>query len=193
MIEITPNTTIKDLEALINREMTAPVEHYRHELTKLRTNRANTNMIEDIKVDCYGSEMPLKSLAVLTAPDARLLVIQPWDKGTFKDIERALLESDLGVTPATDGELIRIQLPQISTARREELVKLLHKKLEECRVGIRNIRKDAQNAIRAAEKVHKLSEDVIKRFLDTLQKSTDNLIEKIETEAKQREQSINRE
>ena len=192
MIEITPNTTIKDLEKLIQTQMQAPLEHFQREALKLRTNRANTNMIEDLSVECYGSTMTLKSLAVLSAPDARLLVIQPWDKGTMKDIERAIQESELGLPPVNDGELIRLQLPQMSSARRDELIKQLHKRLEECRVGMRNIRKDLQNAIRTAEKVHKLSEDVIKRFLDVLQKLTDGAIEKAEAEAKQKEQAIHR-
>lgn len=192
MLEITPNTTIKDLEKLINTHMQAPLEHFQRETLKLRTSRASTSMIEDLPVDCYGSSMTLKSLAVLSAPDARLLVIQPWDKSTIKDIERAIQESDLGLTPVNDGELIRLQLPQMSSARRDELIKQLHKKLEECRVGMRNIRKDIQNAIRTAEKVHKLSEDVIKRFLDILQKLTDSAIEKAETDAKQKEQAIHR-
>lgn len=177
MIKFTAETTSKDFEAALKPEMEKPLEHFKKEILKIRTGRANTSMVEHLRVLCYGdSEMPLKELGVLSTPDARLIVIQPWDKSVIPNIEKAIMGSDLGVTPVNDGEIIRITLPQMSSQRREELVKVLHKKLEECRIAIRNVRKDAQNAIRDAEKEHSFSIDFSKILLGVLQNYTDKYI-----------------
>ena len=144
-------------------------------MASIRTGRASTKLIEGIKVECYGQQMPLRDVATLAAPDARLLTIQPWDKNLIADVEKAIMQSDVGITPANDGDIIRLQLPQMSSDRRDELIKLLGKKTEECRVGVRAIRKEAQNQIKTAEK-DGLSEDFAKRLADSLQKVTDNTI-----------------
>lgn len=168
----------KSFEDAVKVEMENPLKHYEKELATIRTGRASTTLVEDLKVECYGQIMKLRELATLGAPDARLITIQPWDKSIINDIERAITTSDLGVSPINDGNLIRIQLPQMSEARRAELHKVLGKKTEECKVGIRNIRKDFHNKLREAEKDRGISEDFAERLSDLLQKLTDNFIKK---------------
>ncbi len=168
----------KSFEKLVRVEMDKPIKHFDKELVAIRTGRASTALIESVKVDCYGQMMSLKELATLSAPEARLLTIQPWDKTTIEAIEKALQTSDIGVAPVNDGITIRLQLPQMSTARREELVKLLSKKTEDCRVGIRNVRKDFHNEVRDAVKKKLISEDFSKKLSDVLQKVTDEFVGK---------------
>jgi len=163
----------KPFEAFIEAEMDKSLKHFEKELTKIRTGRAHTSMVEDIKVACYGSYMPLKEVAGISAPEAGLLIVQPWDTTIITEIEKAISSSDLGVNPATDGAIIRIPLPRMSTARREELSKVLFQRLEECKIGIRNARKDVHTLIRDTEKAKKVSEDYSKRLQDILQKITD--------------------
>lgn len=163
----------KPFEVLIETEMDKPLKHFEKELTKLRTGRAHTSMVEDIKVSCYGTMMPLKEVSSITAPEVSLLVVQPWDTTIIADIEKAIATSDLGVNPATDGAIIRIPLPRMSAARRDELGKVLFQRLEEFKVSVRNVRKDVHNLIRDTEKAKKISEDYSKRLQDVLQKITD--------------------
>jgi ribosome recycling factor len=165
-------------ETSVKQAMEAPMVHFEKELSALRTGRASTILVSDLKVESYGQMMKLKELATVSAPESRLLVIQPWDKGVIGNIEKAILASDLGVSPANDGQIIRLQFPMLSTERREELVKVLGKKTEECRVGIRNIRKEFHNQLRDAEKKKLVSEDFAKRLTDLLQKITDNFVAK---------------
>lgn len=167
----------RSFEQTVALEMQNPIKHFEKELATIRTGRASTKLIENVKAECYGQQMPLRDLATLSAPDPRLLTVQPWDKNLINEIEKALLSSDIGLTPVNDGELIRLQLPQMSTDRRDELIKLLGKKTEECRVGVRAIRKEAQNQLKAAEKASEISEDFAKRLADGLEKVTKNTIE----------------
>lgn len=169
---------VKGFEVLLKDHMDKPIKHYEKELASIRTGRASITLLENIKVDAYGQMMSLKEVATLSAPDARLLTIQPWDKSIIGFIEKAVSESDIGASPINDGNIIRIQLPQMSASRREELVKLLGKKTEECKVSIRNVRKDFHNEVRDADKKHIISEDFAKRLADLLQKITDQFIEK---------------
>lgn len=180
----------KEFESLLKEAMEAPLKHYEKELVAIRTGRASTTMVSDIKVECYGQMMPLRELATLAAPESRLVTIQPWDKGVIGDIEKAILTSDLGVTPINDGQTIRIQLPMMSSERREELVKSLGKKTEDCRVGVRNIRKEFHNLLREAEKEHLISEDFAQRLSQLLQKTTDLYIEKAEVLHKKKESEL---
>jgi len=189
-IDVNETTNPKQLEKAIADEMDKHIKHFEKELLKVRTGRAHTSMIEDIKVTCYGSVMPLRDLAALSAPDAGLLVIQSWDKTVMPEIEKALSASDLGVTPLNDGTIIRIQLPRMSSARRDDLIKSLGQKLEVCRVSIRNIRKDIHNFIREKEKARKLSEDMSKRFQDLLQKVTDKFIETADKLSQKKEEEV---
>ena len=167
----------QSIENLLCRHMEEPIKHYERDLIKIRTGRASTSMVEDIKIECYDNQLlSLKEVATISAPESRLLTIQPWDKSLAGNIEKALLQSDLGAAPINDGNLIRIQLPQMSSDRREELIKQLGKKTEECRVSIRNIRKDVHNEIRDAHKKKIISEDFAKKLNDVLQKVTDSFI-----------------
>jgi ribosome recycling factor len=170
----------KSFETLFKEHAEKPIKHYEKELASIRTGRASIALLENIKVEAYGQVMSMKEVATLGAPDARLLTIQPWDKAIIAEIEKAVLASDIGAAPINDGNLIRIQLPQMSASRRDELVKLLGKKTEECRVSIRNIRKEFHNEVRDADKKHIISEDFAKRLADLLQKLTDQFIAKVD-------------
>lgn len=192
MIEcnITENDT-KTFETAMEKEMGQAIKHFERELASIRTGRAHTSIIEGIKVSCYGqAPVPLKTMAALAAPDARLLTIQPWDPSILGDIEKAILASDVGLTPINDGKLIRLQLPEMSTSRREELVKILHKKLEECRVAIRNIRKEFHNLSRDAKKNKTISEDFANRLDDSLKKVTNKFIGQAEQMSEKKEEAL---
>ncbi len=182
---------VKSFESPMKLEMEKPLKHFDGELIKIRTGRAHTSMIEDIPVSCYGQPpMPLKNLAAIAAPEPRMLTIQPWDISIIPDIEKALKNSDVGVTPANDGAVIRLQLPEISSARRDDLLKILGKKLEDCRVSIRNIRKDFNNLLRDAKKDKVISENFFNRLNDSLQKVTDTYIEQAEQKSIKKEKDI---
>lgn len=181
----------KDFEKAMDAEMQKVLKHFEKELLGIRTGRAHTSLIEDIVVSVYGgSPTPLKHVAVLSAPDTRLLTVQPWDIATIPDIEKAISNSDLGLTPQNDGAVIRLQLPEMSSSRRDELVKILHKKLEDCRVGVRNVRKDFNNLIRDTEKNKKISKDFATRLNDVLQKITDKFIETAEQLGEKKEKEV---
>lgn len=180
----------KPFETAIDQESHKAFSHFEKELQKLRTGRAHTSMLEDIKILAYGTSMSLKDLSAISAPEPQLLVVQPWDKGLMGDIERGIALSDLGVTPLNDGNIIRVPLPKMSSARRDELTKVLAKRLEECRVAIRAIRKDVHNLIREAEKGKKISEDYSKRLQTILQKIVDAAVEKAEQMATKKESEI---
>lgn len=192
MIEITlTENDIKSFEKAMHDEMTKPIKHFEGELIKIRTGRAHTSLIEDLAVACYGQPpMPLKSLAALSAPESRLLVIQPWDASIIPDIERSIRTSELGVSPINDGALIRIQLPEMSTSRRDELSKILGKKLEDCRVSVRNVRKEFNNVLRDAKKDKAISENFFNRLNDVMEKITTNYIEKADQLAHKKELDI---
>ena len=168
----------KSFDNAVALEMDKAIVHLEKELVSIRTGKAHTNLIEDVKVECYGSMMALRELASIAAPATNLLTIQPWDKGVISSIEKALITSHLGVTPQTDGDMIRIELPQMSSARREELTKVVGKKVEEAKVALRHIRKDFINTIRDNEKNKAISEDFSKRLSKHLQDSTDKFIAK---------------
>lgn len=189
-LEFVDGGSTKPFEKTIEMEMEPHIKHFEKELLKLRTGRAHTSLIEDIKINCYGTIMSLKDVAALSAPDVQLLVIQPWDKDVMPEIEKSITTSDLGLTPLNDGTVIRLQIPRMSSARREELVKVLGKKLEECKISIRNVRKDVHNAIRDAEKTKKISEDWSKRLQDLLQKITDKTIDFADSLSKKKEDEI---
>lgn len=182
---------VKSFEKAMETEMTKPIKHFEVELTKIRTGKAHTSMIEDLKVSCYGqAPMPLKTMAVLAAPDAKLLTIQPWDASIISDIEKAFAESDLGLKTENDGKIIRIRLPEMSSTHREELVKLLNKRLEDCRVGVRKIRQEFNNIMRDSKKDKKISEDFFNRLEDSLKKVTDKFIAQAEALSAKKEKDL---
>ena len=160
--------------------MQPPIVHFEKDLSSIRTGKASTKLLDGIKVECYGQLMGLRELATLAAPDARLLTVQPWDKSNIDAVEKAIAASELGINPINDGTVIRLQFPMMSTERREELVKVLGKKTEEAKIGVRNVRKEYHNQLRDAEKKKLISEDFAKRLSDLLQKITDQFIKKVD-------------
>lgn len=189
-IELKENDT-KTIETAMYQEIDKAVKHFDAELIKIRTGRAHPTLVEDIRVSVYGGDpMPLKALAAIAAPEARLITIQPWDDTIIPHIEKAVKESDLGVTPANDGKFIRINLPEMSSTRRDELVKILGKKTEDARIAIRNIRKDFNNLIRDGKKDKVISNDFFNRLETVIQKVTDDSIKQIEALGAKKEKEI---
>jgi ribosome recycling factor len=170
----------KKLETPCKQEMDKAIVHFEKELTAIRTGKAHTSLVDTLKVEAYGSTMQLKELASVAAPDTNIITVQPWDQSVIGDIEKAIATSHLGVNPQVDGHLIRITLPQMTAARREELIKLVGKKAEDAKVAIRNVRKDVLNVIRDSEKKSKtISEDFSKRLSKLLQDITDQYVTQI--------------
>jgi ribosome recycling factor len=161
-----------------------------NELKRIRTGRASTSLLDGIKLDYYGTLTPLNQTATVAIPESRLITIQPWDATIIKDIEKAILKSDLGLTPSNDGKLIRIAIPPLSEERRKELVKQVHKSCEEHKVAVRNIRRDANELIKGFKKDGDISEDDAFRAQDQVQKITDEFIEKIDEVYKAKESEI---
>ncbi len=189
-ITIVEGAPTKQFEKDVELAMDSHVKHLEKELLKIRTGRAHPSMLEDVRISAYGSSMPLKEVAAVSAPEAALLVIQPWDKENIAAIEKALSTAEMGLTPQNDGAIIRIQLPKMSSTRRDELIKALHKKLEDAKQGIRNTRKEVQNLLRETEKAKKLSEDHGRRLQESLQKMTDKMITACDTAATKKEKEI---
>lgn len=181
----------KEFEKLMHDDMQKAIKHFEGELIKIRTGRAHTSLVEDIQVSCYGgAPMSLKSVAVIAAPDVRLITIQPWDASTIPDIERAILESDVGITPASDGKIVRLSLPEMSSERRDELLKILGKKLEECKIAVRNVRKDFNNLVRDSKKDKTISENFANRLADVVDKITGKFIASADELAKKKEKEV---
>lgn len=159
------------------------------DFAKLRTGRASTSLVDDVRVDYYGTPTPISQLASVAVPDSRSITIQPWDRGAFPLVEKAIMKSDLGLTPINDGKVIRINIPPLTEERRKELVKVARKYTEEAKVAIRNIRRDANDALKKLEKDKAVGEDDLKKAMETTQKLTDDMIAKAERkcEAKERE------
>ncbi|MGA9530840.1 MAG: ribosome recycling factor [Candidatus Babeliales bacterium] len=176
----------KALEAALRTEMMEKIDHFNRELIKIRTGKAHTSLVEDIKVKYFDKDTPLKQMASLAAPEARLVTIQPWDASTIPAIEKAIQLSDLGLTPVNDGVIIRLQLPEMSSQRREELVKILQKKLEECKVALRNVRKLFNNNVRDAKKNKTISENFFNRLEELIQKITDEYIKQADERAEKK-------
>jgi ribosome recycling factor len=162
------------------KEMDKTVEAFRHELARVRTGRASTALVENLQVNYYGSKTPLRQLAGLAAPEPRLIVITPYDKGAMHDIEKAIQASDLGLMPMNDGKLIRIPIPELTEERRKELVKHVRKIGEEFRVGIRNHRRDANDMLKELHKEKQATEDEMRSGEAKVQQYTTEFIEKID-------------
>lgn len=182
---------IKSFQTPMETEMQKVIKHFEGELLKVRTGRAHTSLVEDISVIGYtGTPMPIKAVAVLTAPESRLITIQPWDASMLEAIEKAISNSDVGLTPVNDGKMIRLALPEMSTSRRDELVKLLQKKTNEGKERLRDVRKDFNNALRDAKKDKKISENFFSRLEDTLQKVTDKFTAQLDQIMQKKEKDI---
>ncbi|MHB1506229.1 MAG: ribosome recycling factor [Sulfobacillus sp.] len=174
----------------IDSRMAKSVEVTRHEMSGVRAGRASPALLERIMVDYYGSSMPLNQVAQIQVPEARLLLIQPWDKSILPEVERALMKSDLGLTPNNDGAVIRLQIPPLTEERRRDLVKVVHKKAEEERVAIRNLRREAMERIGKEQKDGRLSEDEASRLETEVQKLTDHHVAEVDALLQTKERDI---
>jgi ribosome recycling factor len=160
------------------------------DLNKIRTGRASLALFDDIRVDYYGTPTPLHQMATLSIPESRLITVQPWDASVIGEIEKAILKSELGVTPANDGKIIRITIPRLTEERRKELVKVVKKMAEGAKVAVRNIRREANDQLKGWEKNKKISQDQLHQWMDKVQKSTDQFIEKIDSVLSAKEKEI---
>ncbi len=181
---------LKDTFTQLKTRMEKAVEAFRKELASQRTGRASVHLLDSIHVDAYGTPMPLTQVGNISAPEAQLITIQPWDMSLVGAIEKAIRSSDLGLNPQNDGKVIRIPVPALTEERRKEMVKHLNKVLEEHRTAIRNIRRDGNEAIKKAMKDKKISEDEERGSLDQMQKITDDEIKKMEEMFKAKEKEV---
>jgi ribosome recycling factor len=171
-------------------KMEGQLEHLRHEFTGLRTGRASIALLDQVKVDYYGTPTPLKQVATLATPESRLITVQPFERNLMKDIEKAILASGLGLTPSNDGKVIRLPIPPLTEERRKDLGKVAKRLAEEVRVHIRNIRRDALEEIKKGQKESELTEDEAKKAHDEMQKLTDAYMAKIDELLKKKEAEI---
>jgi ribosome recycling factor len=181
---------LKDIQQQLKTRMEKAVDDFRANLASTRTGRASVHMLYQIKVPYYGTDTPLNQVAQVTAPDANLILVQPWDPGIIVDIEKALRTSDLGFNPQNDGKVIRIPIPPMTEERRKEVVKHLNKTLEDHRTAVRNIRRDGNDLIKKSAKDKKISEDEEKRSLEEIQKLTDDEIRRMEEMCRNKEREV---
>ena len=179
-------TVLKDVDARMN----AALEALGREFATVRTGRASTSLLDAVRVDYYGTPTPVSQMASISTPDARTLVIQPWEAGQIGAIEKAIQKSDLGLTPVNDGKLIRLAMPTPTEERRKQLVKTIAKMAEDARVAVRNVRRESNDKLKAAAKEKKASEDEERRAHDQVQKTTDRFIAKVDELLKKKEQEI---
>lgn len=184
------NPALKDVYIQLKTRMDKAVEDFRTNLAAARTGRASVNMLDPVRVAAYGSEMPLNQLAQVHAPDAQMLSVQPFDPSIMADIEKAIRGAGLGLNPQNDGKMIRIPVPPLTEERRRDMVKHLHKILEDHRTAIRNVRRDGNDAIKKAMKDKKITEDDEKKALDEVQKLTDGEIKKMEEMSSAKEKEL---
>jgi len=181
---------VNDIFSDAERRMQKAVEVLKQDLAVIRTGRASPALIERISVDYYGAPTPINQVASITVPESRLLVIQPWDRKLLTDIEKAIQKSDLGINPNNDGQVIRLAIPPLNEERRRDMVKMVHKKLDEHKVAIRNIRRDAQDKLRDREKKKEISSDELRSSTERLQKLTDRYIDEMDKVGKAKEHEI---
>jgi ribosome recycling factor len=171
-------------------KMGKSIETLKKDLKRVRTGRASASLLDGIRVDYYGTITPLAQMASVAVPESRMLTIQPWDVSAIKDIEKAIMKSDLGLTPANDGKIIRINIPPLNEQRRKELVKVVNKTCEEYRVALRNIRRDSNEVLKGLKKDSKISEDDARKAQDKIQKITDEHIRQVDDIYKEKEKEI---
>jgi ribosome recycling factor len=164
----------------LKRRMQGATQSLKHELGGLRTGRAAASMLEPVQVEAYGSHMPLNQVATISVPEPRLLSVQVWDKSMVKAVEKAIVDSNLGLSPATEGQVLRLRIPELNEERRKELVKVAHKYAEAAKVAVRHVRRDGLDTIKKLEKNHEISEDDQKRMDNDVQKVTDAMISEID-------------
>jgi ribosome recycling factor len=180
------STVIDDCE----RRMARTLDVLNTDLAAIRTGRATPSLLDKIQVDAWGSAQPIQSIATISVPEARMLAIQPWDRSLIGAIEKAILKSDLGITPNNDGAVIRLALPALNEQRRNDLAKQVKKRAEESKIAVRNVRRDADTGLKKLEKDGKLSQDELRRALDRVQKLTDGLIRQVDEAAERKEKEV---
>ncbi len=178
--------TVKEVEAKMEKTLSS----LKSDLNKVRTGRASLALFDDIRVDYYGTSTPLNQMATLSVPEPRLITIQPWDTSIIGEIEKAILKSELGVTPANDGKIIRISIPKLTEERRKELVKVVKKMAEAAKVAVRNIRREANEQLKGLEKDKKISQDQLHQWVDKVQASTDKYIKRVDEVLAAKEKEI---
>ena len=171
-------------------KMNKVISHYSHEISVIRTGRASTNLLDVIKVDYYGTLSPLNNIANITSPNPELIIVQPFDPSSLEPIEKAIVASNIGMTPNNDGNLIRLNVPPLTEERRNELIKVVHKYIENAKVSIRNIRRDSNEQLKQFEKEKDLSEDNLKRALENIQELTNEYIDKLAVIQESKEKDI---
>ncbi|HEX3819307.1 MAG TPA: ribosome recycling factor [Candidatus Sulfotelmatobacter sp.] len=181
---------LKETYAQLKTRMDKAVEDFRKAMAATRTGRASVHMLDGVTVDYYGSQMPLNQIAQIHAPEAQLITVQPFDPSALAAIEKSIRGGDLGLNPMNDGKLIRVPIPALTQERRQDMVKHLHKVLEEHRTAVRNIRRDGNDAIKKALKDKKITEDEEKRSLEEIQRLTDDEIKKMEEMSKAKEKEV---
>lgn len=181
---------IKEILSTAQTKMQKTIEVLRVDLASVRADRASVSLLDKVMVEYYGTPTPVNQVASVTVPEPRMIVIQPWEKNLLKDIERAIMKSDLGLNPNSDGSVIRLNLPQLTEERRKELVKTVHKKAEDARVSIRNLRREANDSVKKAEKAKEITEDEAKKANDDIQKMTDKFIKEVDTVMEHKEKEV---
>ena len=181
---------LKDTFAQLKVRMEKAVEDFRQEMTAVRTGRASVHMLDGVQVEYYGSAMPLNQIAQVHAPEAQLITVQPFDPSTLSNIEKAIRSADLGLNPMNDGKIIRVPVPPLTEERRRDMVKHLHRILEEHRTAVRNIRRDGNDSVKKTLKDKKITEDEERRALEEIQKLTDEEIKKMEELSKGKEKEV---
>ena len=171
---------LKDLMLEQEQRMDKSIESLKHEFASIRTGRASVALLDKIMVDYYGSPTPINQVANISVAEPRMILVAPWDKSMIGAIEKAILQSDLGLNPGNDGTAIRLTIPQLTEERRKEIVKIVHKKAEDAKVAVRNIRRDANDVLKKEEKAKTITEDDVKDGLDQIQKLTDKKIKQID-------------
>tara|TARA_Y100001960_G_scaffold315518_1_gene381235 strand:+ start:90 stop:644 length:555 start_codon:yes stop_codon:yes gene_type:complete len=174
----------------LKNKMNNVIEHFSKEISVIRTGRASANILDIVKVDYYGSLTPLNNISNISTPDPQSILIQPFDPSSIENIEKAIIASDLGMTPSNDGTVVRLTVPTLTEERRNEFVKLIHKIIEDGRVAIRNLRRDANEKLKTLEKDKTLSEDNLKRALENVQETTDEFIGKLNSLQKTKENEL---
>jgi ribosome recycling factor len=180
----------QEILAGAERKMLRAVEAMERDFQGFRTGRASTSLVERLTVDYYGTQTPLNQLASISVPEAHQIVIQPWDRGVLSAIEKAILKSDVGLTPNVDGTVVRLNIPPLTEERRKEIVKTVHKRMEEARVEIRNLRREANDAIKKEERDGTVGADEAHRFLEQLQKITDRVVGDVDRLGAAKEQEV---
>ena len=182
--------SVDDAQRSAQDRMQKSIDAFKHELSSIRTGRASPAILDRVHVDYFGTSTPVNALATISAPEPRLITIQPWDRQALSAIEKAIQKSDLGLNPSNDGAIIRLAIPQLNDERRKELQKQVQKRAEEARVAVRNCRRDAVEMLRKDEKEKTISEDEMKRGQERLQKTTDQFIAQVDEIAKTKEREI---